>query len=800
VKQKSLAQNKRNVVIRNYFITAWRNIWKYKAVSFINIGGLAIGIAAVILIAVYIQSETSYDHFHSSLDTIYRVGFSSSLQDNPKEESSEFTAPFSEDAQKQFPEILDHCRVSGSHEAYATYGEKSIKTSALKYTDDSFFRMFSFKIISGNPQTALQNPYSLALSKSFADRIFGKSEAVGKTILIDGKTSYLVTAVSEDVPSNSTIKYEAVASISTLYHDSTYFMDWNGGWQYSHYLQLKDDKSSVGLEKKFKEFMWANFNQKYTSSSQSMVAHLQPMSKIHLLYDDGASNTRTNIYVFSIIALLILIISCINYINLSVARASSRFKEVGVRKVFGALRMHLVKQFMGETFLISFISLLLAVFIALALFPVYQDISGSAIHIEAKELVLISGLVLALMLIISLSAGGYLAVYLSSLNTVNTFRMKLPKSGKQILGNILIVLQFVISTALITTVMIVQFQMRFIKNKPLGFDKDQIVVVSLTGSNAQQKAFTLKQQIDDLSYVACVSAMSEVPYDNITQNGFLPEGRKDYLTFHQLDADENLLKTLNIHLLAGSYFSDQHKADADGYIINQALADKLGWKEPLGKTINRDGAHKVIGVVQNFHFASMHDQIAPLIITNKPWQNQYSFLAIKYKADNPTLLVSKLQAIWKQNIDSAPFDYWFLDTAFDTLYKSEQKFQLLFFCFSVLSVVLSLAGVFGLILLNIQYKTKEIGIRKVLGASMADIIKLSARKFMLLILLASAIAFPAAWFYSGTWLQDFAYRITVHWWMFALSGIGVLLLAFLVISLQTLSAAKAKPINSLRTE
>jgi putative ABC transport system permease protein len=787
-------------MIRNYFKIAWRNIWKYKTVSFINIGGLAIGIAAVLLIAVYIQSEASYDHFQVNLNSIYQVGFSTSVLDNPKEESSEFTAPFSEDAHKLFPEIQNHCRVSGSHEAWALFGEKSIKTSDLKYADDSFFKMFSFKMASGNPETALQNPFSLVLSKTLAAKIFGKVEPVGKTVLVDGNTNYLVTGVTEDAPSNSTIKFEAIASIPTLYHDSTYYMGWNGGWQYSHFLQLSKDASASGLEKKFKDFMWDNFNQKYASASQSMVAHLQPMSKIHLYYADSAANTRTNIYVFSIIALLILVISCINYVNLSVARASSRFKEVGVRKVLGALRMQLVKQFMGETFLISFLSLLLAIFIAVALFPVYQDISGSIIHIQIRELLFVGGLVLALMLIISLTAGGYLAVYLSSLNTVNTFRMKLPKSGRQVLGNVLIVLQFVISTALVTTVLIVQFQMKFIKSKPLGFDKDHVVVVSLTGIAAQQKAGLLKEQISGLSYVSGVSAMSEVPYDNITQNGFLPEGRKDFMTFHQLDADENLLNTLNIHLVSGNYFSPKHAADANGYLINQALADKLGWTDPLGKTIKRDGAHKVIGVVQDFHFASMHDQISPLIITNKPWLDQYNYLAIKYKADNPTQLVNKLQEIWKQNVDSAPFDYWFLDNAFDTLYKSEQKFQLLFFYFSLLSVVLSLAGVFGLVLLTIQYKTKEIGIRKVLGASMADIIRLSAQKFLLLILLSVLIAFPAAWYYSGTWLQNFAYRISMQWWMFALSGLLVLLFAFIVISLQTLNAAKAKPVNSLRTE
>lgn len=788
-------------MIRNYFITAWRNIWKYKAVSFINIGGLAIGIAAVILIAVYIQSEVSYDRFHSNLNSLFRVGFSSSFFEDPNYVSSEFTAPFSEDAQKIFPEIENHCRISASHEAWLMNGDKNTKTSGLKYVDDSFLSMFSFDLLSGNPKTALIQPNSLVISESLAEKLFGHNDAPGKTITIDGTKTYLVTGIISDAPANSSIQFEALGSISTLYHDPEYFMGWNGGWQYTHYLKLTDEKAGMRLENKFEKFLWDNFNQKYAASeTKRLKAHLQPMPEIHLKYDEAASNTRTNIYVFSIIALLILIISCINYINLSVARASSRFKEVGVRKVLGAMRNQLVKQFMGETFLVSFISLCFAVALAIMLFPLYQDLSGKGLQTGGKEILVISGFILLLIIIISLSAGGYLAAYLSSLNTVKIFRMKSPKSGRQIVGNVLIVLQFVISTALITTVLIVQFQIRYIKNKPLGFDKDRILVVSLTGDNAQQKAATLRQQIADLSYVSSVSALSEIPYDNITQNGFLPEGRKDYITIHQLDADENLLKTFNINLISGNYFSGQADVNADGYLINQALADKLGWKEPVGKTINRDGNHKVIGVVKNFHFASMYEQISPLIITNKPWQDRFNYLAIKYSNNNPGLLIDNLQHIWKQNLDSAPFDYWFLDNAFDKLYKSEQKFQLLFFCFSILSIVLSLAGVFGLVLLNIQHKTREIGIRKVLGAGVTDIIRLSAQKYLLLIVLAAFVAFPAAWYYTDTWLQNFAYRISMQWWMFALSGLLILVFAFGVISLQTLKAARANPVKSLRTE
>ena len=303
-----------------------------------------------------------------------------------------------------------------------------------------------------------------------------------------------------------------------------------------------------------------------------------------------------------------------------------------------------------------------------------------------------------------------------------------------------------------------------------------------------------------MATVTSVSAMSEIPYNDIAQNGFLPEGKKDYMMFHQLDADQDLLKTMGIELQSGNYFSNQSASNDNDCIINQALADKLGWKEPLNKKITRGRDYRVIGLVKNFHFASMHDRIEPLIITNKPWLNRYGFLAIKYNADNPSPLINQLQHLWKQNAAGAPFDYWFLDEAYNDLYKSEAKFRQLFFCFSMLSILLSLAGVFGLVLLNIQQKTKEIGIRKVLGAGIPDIIKMTASNFMVLIALASVIAIPAAWYYAGNWLQNFAYRIELHWWIFALSGVVVLLFAIIIISIQTAKAAMTNPVNSLRAE
>jgi len=787
-------------MVYNYLKIAWRNIAKHKIFSLINIGGLAIGIAAVIMIFLYIQTELSYDNFHEHQSNIYRVGFSAAGEQSGQA-SAAFTAPFSIDAQKLFPEIASSCRVSENHESWFSYGDKRIKTATLKYADASLFQFFSFTLLSGNVMGALKDPYTIVLSKNIAEKLFGNTDAVGKMITVDGSKNYMVTAVSENVPDHSTIQFEAVASITTLYQDNAYHMDWNGGWQYQHYLLLQPHTQIAGLEAKFKNFMWHNFNEKFagTNSKQWLVASLQPLAKIHLWYSDDAVNTRTNIYVFSLIALLVLLISCINYINLSIAGASSRFKEIGVRKVLGAFQKQLIKQFMSETGLVTLLALLLAGIITVALFPIYQNILGRAITLDASQLTVICIFGCLLLVLINLVAGGYLSFYLSALKPVNIFKMQLPASGKQRLSNILIVLQFAISVALIAAVFMVQLQMRYVKSRPSGFDKEHIIVLTLTGKEVQQKSELLKQQIEKLAGVTSVSAMSEVPYNDITRNGFLPEGRKDYLTIHQLDADPDLLRTLNIGLKSGQYFSSDHPSGKEGYIINQALADELGWQDPIGKSISRDGVHKVIGVVQDFHFASLHDKIGPLIITNKPYMDLYGFLVVKYGNTDPVPLMEQLHAIWKDNV-SAPFDYWFLDTAFNTLYQSEQRFQQLFLYFSLLSVILSLAGVFGMVLLTIQQKTKEIGIRKVLGAGVTDILALTAKKYVYLILVAFAIAVPAAWMYINNWLQSFAYRITVQWWMFVLPALVVLVFAFLVMAIQTMQALMANPVKSLRRE
>src|SRR5579863_3812052 len=578
----------------NYLKIAWRSLWKHKLFSTIIFGGLAVGMAAILLIAIYLRSELSFDNFHANGKDLYRAGFrtwqkGALLQDDPA-----FTAPFGIYAKIAFPEIQSVCRLSEQHEAWLTYAGKSIKSSNITYADSSFFGFFSFKLLAGNPGMALDEPHAIVLTEHLSNKIFGNIEPIGKHITLDGKADYLVTGMVADPPYHSTLQFDALISLSTLYHDTTVFMDWNGGWQYQHYLELQPGADYERLAAKFKNFMASNYNQKYAGSTQT-DAYLQPLAQIHLKYESDSAGKRTNIYVFTVIALLILSIACINYINLSVAKASSRYKEIGIRKVLGAFRLQLVLQFLGESVLVTALSFLLGLVLVIGLLPTYEHLSGQTIRFSWHDVLFVFGMFLVFVLIISLAAGSYLALYLSSFSPVSSLR-KFWLAGKRAnAANTLVVLQFCISAALISVVFVVNLQVRFLKNRPLGFDKEHILVLPLTSDLARDKASLLKQNILRLSSVSAASAMSEIPYDDIAKNGFLPEGTNTHVMAHQLDADEDLLKTLHIQLVAGRYFSAGDPRSAECYLVNQAFADKLGWKDPLNKVIKRDNAHRVIG-------------------------------------------------------------------------------------------------------------------------------------------------------------------------------------------------------------
>jgi len=788
-------------MLKSYIKTAWRNLLRNKLFSAINLISLSVGIASVLLIGIYFQNELNYDTFHKNKDSLYRVGFEFFNQGKSLGKGPFYTPPFGPEAQNEFAEINSFCRISSPHQAFMVKGENKIKSSDICFADSTFFKLFSFKLLSGNPATVLKQPYSIVLTRGMAEKLFGRENAVGKTVRFDGKDDYMVTGIADKAPSNSQISYDALISFSTLYKDTAkYFMDWNGGEQYITYLKINNSENAAALEKKFPAFLWKNINSLLDKRGIKITASLQPMPDVHLLYDRDSDNTRTNLYVFGVVAILILIISCVNYINLTTAQSSARFKEIGVRKVLGALRKELTVQFLGESLLITFFAFILSLLIVYAVTPVYAQILGRPLILTHAGLLFLVLLAFLVILSIGVGAGSYLSFYLSSLNVKKTLNETGAKSKHSGFRKGLIIGQFAITTALMTCTLIINLQLQYTKNKSLGFDKEHIIALPLTGDQSKDAALVLKQQIEGFADVESVSAVSEIPHDGIQRNGFVPEGDTKAIIIHQLDADEDLLKTFRFQMLSGNYFSKDKPTDAIGYIINETLAKTLGWENPIGKTISRNGQHKVVGVVQDFIFSSLHEKIGPLIITNHPWQNRYDYLAVRYKSNSPASLLSQIKNVWQNAAIDAPFEYWFLDDAYDNLYKDEQRFQLIFFCFSLLSILLSLSGIFGLVTLTIEQSTKEIGIRKVLGAGILDIVKLTTRSYLLIIVAASTIAVPFAWYYMNRWLQDFEYRMSLSWWMFVITGISTLIIALTTVSIQTIKAAKANPVKSLKTE
>ncbi len=788
-------------MFRNYLKTAWRNFRKNKILSLINLGGLSVGIAAVLLIGMYIYSETNYDNFQEKRSSIYRIGFRFWQNGKLLGDGPTFTAPFAPDAQNTFPEIRSFVRISSARVAYITYKDKTSKVENIHHADSSFFQLFSYKLLKGDLLTVLKEPYSIVLTSEIAKKLFGKDEdAIGKVVRLDNQTNYIVTGIAEEPPANSHLSYNALLSFTTLYKEPDNFMDWNGGEQYTAYLQLKDGVNAQSLEKKLPAFMWEHINKDYSKVGIRIDAALQPLKDIHLHYSDNSATLRTNIYVFSIVAILILLISCVNYINLTTAQAITRFKEIGVRKVLGAGRRQLIKQFLIETVLLTIAAFLISTLLVALLAPVYQRMIGNSLFSLSINTLPALLLLFLIIVIVGIVAGSYVAFYLSSFNATRIFRSLLPQTAQSIFRKGLIVAQFVITIGLMACTLMVSLQLRYSKKINPGFDRDHILVLPLVGENTQESYPVLRQKLLQLSAVQQVTALSEIPYDGITNNGFIPEGDTKAMIIHQLDADENLLKTFNIKLVAGDYFSKDRPALSDGYLVNETLAKTLGWQNPLGKTISRNGVHKVIGIVKDFHFASLHDKIEPLIITNKPWGDHYSYLAIKYQASNTKAFIDQISQTWKNNLSDASFDYWFLDDAFNSVYKSEERFQQIFIYFSALSIILSLAGVFGLVALAIKQRTKEFGIRKVLGAGITDIIRLTAKDFVWLIVLATITATPFAWYYMNKWLQNFAYRVKINGWVFAICGSAIFIITMSIISFQAIKAVFINPVKSLKTE
>lgn len=796
-------------MLKNYFKVVWRNIRKHRLYTFINLTGLSVGIACCTLIFLYVQNELSYDKYNKNFDQIYRLTEVLHLptENNARALSSPPMAPA---LKANFPEVLKAVRISYSSR-YLAYGEKKIADAEMMYADSSFFDVFTFPAVRGDLKTALIQPYSIVLTESMAKKYFGSASPVGQTMQLSDTIPLTVTAVVKDVPAASHFRFDCVLSRSTINA-----MNGNGeadAWFYNGfytYLLLPKDINRSQLEKKFTDFIGAKMAKERKESGLYYDLKLQPLGDIHLK-SNLASEIKPNsdityVYIFSAAALLILLIACINFVNLSTAKSINRAKEIGLRKVIGASRRQLLSQFLGESFLFAFLAMLLALILVQLALPKLNELTGNTLSVLRAGPSSFAALLSGLILCIGLLAGLYPALLLSSFSPIKALKGLVKYEWQDVfMRKGLVVFQFVIAIVLITGAAFVYQQLQFLQSRKIGLNKEQLLEVEIPASYAAKKNVLLSE-LKSSPAVVNASLTGFTFKESVNTIATIPEGapENEVSSVASMFVDDHFLETFQVKLLAGRNFSSSFPTDStEAFLVNEAAVKAFGWKSneaAIGKKItwSMGKKGKVIGVVQDFNFTSLHDAIKPLLLTIYPEECGYVALRIKPQEMQQTL--SELSAIWKTNVPDADFQYSFLDEDFAALYKSEQNLQTVLGWFTAISIFIACLGLFGLASFTIEQRFKEIAIRKVVGASISSIVSLLSMDFLKLVFIAICFALPVAWFGVHQWIQNFAYRISLSWTVFFAAGVAALLIAFLTTGFQAIKAALVNPVKKLRSE
>lgn len=807
-------------MFKNHFKIAMRNLWKSKGFSAINIIGLSVGLATCLLILLYVVDELSYDKFNTKADRIYRVDGDIQFGGNHVI-LAVAPEPMGPTLKKDFPEVEQFVRFRGYGGFLVKKGNENVNEGKVIYADSTLFDVFTLPMIAGDPKTALKDPKCVVISERVAQKYFNTTDVVGKTLTINDTSNLKITGVIKNIPAESHFNFDFFVSMNGSLRPSE-VNDWLSN-NLNTYIVLKNGADPKVLEAKFPamidEYMGpqalALLNLKmedFKKAGNFDRYSLVPLTTIHLhsnkIAELGANSNIQYIYIFSAIAIFILLIACVNFMNLSTARSSNRAKEVGVRKVLGSFRRHLINQFLTESMFITLIATLLALLLAALLLPYFNQIANKEIEIHLFSSWLIPSLIV-LILVVGLLAGSYPAFYLSSFKPILVLKGKLAGGFKRSwLRSSLVVFQFWVSIVLIIGTIVIYKQLQYIQNKQLGYNRSQVLILENTGPlGMQARAFG--------------NELLKMPgVRSVTMTGFLPtsDWRNDSPLFADasLDqktavssqiwtVDENYIPTLGMQMAKGRNFSKQFPTDSTAIIVNEAAAKLLGFTDPINKPIyfltdiktKTVATYHIIGVVKDFNFNSLRETIAPLALF---YGNQTSKIAMKINTANIKGLVAQIENRWKAMAPGQPFSYAFMDDQFNNQYRTEQRISQISITFSMLAILIACLGLFGLVTYAAEQRIKEIGIRKVLGASAVNLVSMLSKDFLKLVIISAFIAFPVAWWAMHKWLQDFAYRIHIGWWIFLLAGVVVVLIALLTVSFQTIKAALTNPVKSLRTE
>ena len=808
-------------MIKNYLKIAWRNLLKNKIFSFINIIGLAAGLACFILISLYIVDELSYDRFNEDADRIYRVDADVKFGGNELK-LAVASDPMGATLKRDYPQVEEYTRIYGSSgPKLIKKGNEFIEEEHVANVDSTFFNVFSFPAISGNTKTALYEPNTVVITKSTAEKYFGTTDAIGKTVEAD-KVLYKVTAVIKDMPHNSHFNLGFLFSMKNVDYQFGNYLSMN----FHTFIRLKEGTDYKAFEKNFKQvidkyifpqakqFMQINSMDDFYKSGNKLELHLMPLTAIHLRSDRfpelGTNGNIQYVYIFGAAALFILLIACINFMNLSTARSSSRAKEVGIRKVLGTERKNLIGQFLTESTLMAVISLIIAIAIAYFTLPLFNNIAAKNLSLGSLFGIKILPFLLLLPLVVGIAAGSYPAFFLSKFKPVIVLKGKINAGFKKNnLRSGLVVFQFFTSIVLIIGTVIIYKQINFIRNTNLGFNKDQVLIINSTtalGNNAE----AFKNEVLKMPGVKSGTISGYLPVNSSrSDNSYSKEAvmnSTNALSMQNWVIDYDYLQTMGMNMFKGRNFSKEFGADSSAFILNETAAKVLGYDDPIGKKIytNYQSAtstelrsYTIIGVVKDFHFESLRQNIFPLGFR---LGNSTNLISFKISTTNVQPLIQEIENKWKSMASGMQFSYRFMDDAFDNMYRSEQRVGKVALSFAILVIIIACLGLFGLATYMAEQRTKEIGVRKVLGASVSNIVIMLSKDFAKLVLIASVFAIPLAWWAMNKWLQDFAYRINIGWWVFAAAGILALMIALLTVSSQAIKAAIANPVKSLRTE
>ncbi|MGC4021681.1 MAG: ABC transporter permease [Cyclobacteriaceae bacterium] len=802
-------------MLKNYFTVALRNLVKHKFFSAINIFGLTVGIASCLLIFIYVSDELSYDKFHVNAENIYRVGLHGRIG-GQEVHTTNSSMPLGLAMKNEIPGVESMTRVNqiASGTGILFKNEEKIFTEKdVCYADSNFFKFFSFKLIEGDKETALNEPNSVVITSELAKKYFDGS-AIGKTLVIgNDKKVFKVTGIAEKTPSNSHLKFNAVLSFNTLIHDKQVSTEWSSNFMHTYIIKnplTKVSEINSKLENMVEKYVGKELEQglgisfsEFRKQGGIYSYEIYPLANSHLhpygLDDMEPAGDIKYVYIFSGVGIFILLLACINFMNLSTAQSAGRAKEVGLRKTLGSLRTQLIWQFLSESFIFSFIAVVLAIGICYIVLPYFNSLAGKQLSLAVFATPSFFVTALLLILIVGLLAGSYPAFYLTSFNVVEVVKGKI-RAGMKSKGvrSSLVVFQFAISTLLILSTAVVYLQLTYMQDKDLGLDKRNVLIIHSMG-RLDKNGMAFRNELKNLAGVQGVSfASNSFPGVNNT-TVFREKGSKvDHLT-GKYYADWDHLDVMKFKLVSGRFFSRDLNTDSMTVVVNEAFVKEFGFKDPLnGEVIdfNENQTLKVIGVLKDFNFETLKDKVRPILIRlSKENRN----LLVRYEG-NPKQITESIEKIWKQNSTGEPFEFTFLDQDFDELFRAEQRLQGIFSVFSVLAISIACLGLFALAAFTTEQRTKEIGIRKAMGATVTGLTLHLSKEFIYLVLIAMIPALALGWYLANAWLADFPYRISLTPFIFIGSALVAIVIAGLTVSYQSLKAARSKPINSLRYE